>query len=135
MLSRYDVNQDGKVTAEEFKGPRQIFARADQNGDGTVTRDEFQAAMPKQRGDKPRPGLVIVQGGGWRSGDKRGGQWRSLPLEYAAKGYVAVSVNYRLTDEAPFPACVENVKCAVRWLRANAQKYNVDPQRIKAACS
>jgi acetyl esterase/lipase len=45
---------------------------------------------------------------------------------------VAVSLNYRLTDEAPFPACVEDVKCAVRWLRANAAKYNVDPQRIGA---
>lgn len=89
-------------------------------------------AMPKVRGDESRPGLVIVHGGGWRSGDKGGGQWRSLPLEYAAKGYVAVSVNYRLTDEAPFPACVEDVKCAVRWLRANAEKYNVDPKRIGA---
>jgi len=89
-------------------------------------------AMPKGPRGEPRPALVIVHGGGWRSGDKGGGQWRSLPLQYATKGYVCISVNYRLTDEAPFPACVEDVKCAVRWLRANAEKYNVDPERIGA---
>jgi endo-1,4-beta-xylanase len=79
-----------------------------------------------------RPGLVIVHGGGWRGGDKGGGQWRSIPLQYAAKGYVCISVNYRLTDEVPFPACVEDVKCAVRWLRAHADQYGLDPARIGA---
>jgi len=87
-------------------------------------------AVPKKPGHAPRPAIVFVHGGGWRSGDTRVGQWRALPLTYAAKGYVCISVNYRLTDEAPFPACVEDVKCAVRWLRANAQKYQVDPKRI-----
>ena len=89
-------------------------------------------ACPEARGKTRRPGLVIVHGGGWRGGDKGGGQWRSIPLQYAAKGYVCISVNYRLTDEAPFPACVEDVKCAVRWLRANANKYGLDPSRIGA---
>jgi acetyl esterase len=89
-------------------------------------------AMPEGRGDKLRPAIVFVHGGGWRGGDKGGGQWRSLPLHYASKGYVCISVNYRLTDTAPFPACVEDVKCAVRWLRANAKEYNVDPRRIGA---
>ena len=89
-------------------------------------------AIPKERGETPRPAVVFVHGGGWRSGDKGGGQWRSLPLRFAAQGYVCISLNYRLTDEAPFPACVEDVKCAVRWLRANAEKYNVDPKRIGA---
>lgn len=89
-------------------------------------------AMPKDPDSQPRPALVFVHGGGWRSGDKSGGQWRNLPLEYASKGYVCISVNYRLTDEAVFPACVEDVKCAVRWLRSNAKKYNVDPKRLGA---
>jgi acetyl esterase/lipase len=93
---------------------------------------KLDLAMPRERGDAPRPALVIVHGGGWRGGDKGGGVWRTLPLQYAAKGYVCISLNYRLTDEAPFPACVEDVKCAVRWLRANAKKYHVDPNRIGA---
>jgi acetyl esterase/lipase len=53
-------------------------------------------------------------------------------LTYALKGYVTMSVEYRLTQEAPFPACIEDVKCAVRWLRANADKYRVNPDQIGA---
>jgi acetyl esterase/lipase len=85
---------------------------------------------PEKNGDSPRPAIVFVHGGGWRSGDKRRGYFINGALEYAQKGYVCVSVNYRLTGEAQFPACIEDVKCAVRWLRANAKKYNVDPERI-----
>ncbi|MHC4463099.1 MAG: ankyrin repeat domain-containing protein [Planctomycetota bacterium] len=89
-------------------------------------------AYPEAKSKSRHPGLVIVHGGGWRGGDKAGPQWRSIPLQYAAKGYVCISVNYRLTDEAPFPACVEDVKCAVRWLRAHADRYGLDPSRIGA---
>lgn len=87
-------------------------------------------AMSEERGEKPGPAIVFVHGGGWRSGDKRSGNFGRLPLEYAEKGYVCISVNYRLTGEAPFPACIEDVKCAVRWLRAHAKEYDVDPKRI-----
>jgi acetyl esterase/lipase len=87
-------------------------------------------AMPAERGAKPRPGLVFVHGGGWSRGDKRINQWWQYPVEYAGNGYVAISVNYRLTGEAPVPACIEDVKCAVRWFRAHAADYNVDPNRI-----
>lgn len=85
---------------------------------------------PQKDSDSPRPAIVFVHGGGWRSGDKRRGYFINGAMEYAQKGYVCVSVNYRLTGEAPFPACIEDVKCAVRWLRANAKKYNIDPKRI-----
>jgi len=86
--------------------------------------------MPKVKGDKKRPALVFVHGGGWRNGDKRRGFFHSGAIEFAKKGYVCINVNYRLTNEAPFPACVEDVKCTVRWLRAHAEKYNIDPNRI-----
>jgi dienelactone hydrolase len=52
--------------------------------------------------------------------------------DYAKKGYVTVNIDYRLTGESPFPACIEDVKCAVRWLRAHAEEYNIDPARIGA---
>lgn len=88
--------------------------------------------LPKEKSDQPRPGIVFIHGGGWRSGDKGSGFWRSMPLKYASKGYVCISVNYRLTGDAPFPACIEDCKCAVRWFRANATKFNLDPNRIGA---
>lgn len=160
FFNRIDTNSDGAITKDELKtlaermrgqrrqaGQRQ---RPQQNtppvtetpDDVTLLTDltyrdgnakwKLDLAMPKDHEEEIRPAIVFVHGGGWRSGDKGGGQWRSLPLEYAQKGYVCISVNYRLTDEAPFPACVEDVKCAVRWLRANAKKYSVDPKRIGA---
>ncbi len=86
--------------------------------------------LPDGTPSKPRPAIVFVHGGGWRGGDKSG--FTQMALPYARNGYVAISVTYRLSQEAPFPAAVEDVKCAVRWLRANAAKYSVDPKRIGA---
>jgi acetyl esterase/lipase len=88
--------------------------------------------LPKQQSDSLRPGVVFIHGGGWRSGDKGGKQWRSMPLTYASKGYVCISINYRLSGDAPFPASIEDCKCAVRWFRANAKEFNLDPNRIGA---
>lgn len=87
---------------------------------------------PKAKTDKPRPGIVFVHGGGWRSGDKRAGTFLNGAIEYAQRGYVTITINYRLTGEAPFPASIEDVKCAVRWFRAHAKEYNLDPDRIGA---
>lgn len=91
---------------------------------------QLDLAMPTQTSDKPRPAIIYIHGGGWTKGDKRG-QGIETVLNYATKGFVSLSVNYRL--DADKKACVEDVKCATRWLRANAEKYNVDPERIGAA--
>jgi acetyl esterase/lipase len=87
-------------------------------------------AMPANFGGKQRPAIVIVHGGGWAAGSKSDRVYQNMMMAYAQKGYVTINVNYRLTGEAPFPACIEDVKCAVRWLRAHAKQYNVDPDRI-----
>ncbi|MEM8955503.1 MAG: alpha/beta hydrolase [Verrucomicrobiota bacterium] len=95
-------------------------------------RWKLDLAMPSEKSDSPRPAIVFVHGGGWRNGDKRKSNFLDPALEYAAKGYVTITVNYRLTGTDPFPACIEDVKNAVRWLRAHADEYNVDPDRIGA---
>jgi acetyl esterase/lipase len=88
----------------------------------------------------PVPCIVCVHGGGWRTGSRQdlskpmpqlGGK-KSLIELVASKGYVSVSISYRLSAEAKFPAQIEDCKAAVRWLRANAKKYNIDPDRIGA---
>jgi acetyl esterase/lipase len=83
------------------------------------------------------PGIVYIHGGGWSGGNRS--IYRNDIQEAAKRGYVAVTVEYRLTDpdkqgkaKNPFPAQIEDSKCAVRWLRANAEKYHVDPNRIGA---
>ena len=91
---------------------------------------QLDLVRPKAVSDGLRPGIVFIHGGGWRSGDKRKGVFLSGAIEYAQRGYVCITVNYRLVDEARFPACVEDVKTAVRWFRAHAEKYQLDPTRI-----
>lgn len=77
------------------------------------------------------PALIMIHGGGWRSGDKS----MQIPLAQliAAKGFVCIPVEYQLSLEARYPAAVHNIKSAIRWVRANARKYNIDPDRIAVA--
>ena len=133
------------VWAQQTKAPRDLTAdqvRARLPGgirylpdiayDNRAEAQKLDLYLPAKGGSGSRPAIVFVHGGGWRNGDKRRAQWWRMPAEYAREGYVAVSVNYRLAGEAPFPAQIEDVKCAVRWLRAHATEYAVDDERIGA---
>ena len=94
---------------------------------------KLDLAMPEAKGARPRPALIMVHGGAWRNGDKRAPAFIGAALEFAARGYVCVTVNYRLLGEAATIAdCIADVKCAVRWLRAHAEEYHVDPTRFGA---
>ena len=75
---------------------------------------------------------MYVHGGGWSSGDKAQGAGALEIPSLQGAGFLVVSVNYRLAPEYPFPAMIEDVKCAVRFLRANAEHFNLDPNRIGA---
>ena len=95
--------------------------------------DLYLPEPEKSANQSLRPGMVFVHGGGWKNGSKDGGVWSALPAAYAAKGYVCISVNYRLTpDGGGFPQCVHDVKNAVRWFRASAEEFRLDPNRIGA---
>jgi acetyl esterase/lipase len=84
-----------------------------------------EIAYPK-KATKPLPVIIYIHGGGWFSGDLHQGD----PVGIARNGYFGVSIEYRLSDAAKWPAQIQDCKCAVRWLRANAAKFNVDPDRI-----
>lgn len=86
-------------------------------------------ALPKDL-DAPAPAIVCIHGGGWAAGDKK--MFDGLIRDLAEEGYVAVTVGYRFAPKHPFPAQVEDCKCAVRWLRAHADELKIDPQRIGA---
>jgi len=76
------------------------------------------------------PALVLVHGGGWVGGGRE--DYRTFMEYFTREGIVCISVDYRLAPKDRFPAQLEDVKCAVRWLRANAARYHVDPNRIGA---
>jgi acetyl esterase/lipase len=88
---------------------------------------QLDLARPKS-GEGPFPAVVCIHGGGFRAGSRKG--YDALCLKLAARGYVAVTVSYRLAPKYQFPAAVHDTKAAVRWLRANAAKYHIDPERI-----
>jgi acetyl esterase/lipase len=82
-------------------------------------------------GSGPFPVIVAIHGGAFLMGDKADGQLTPM-LAGLDRGYAVVSMNYRLSSEAKFPAQVNDVKAAIRWIRANASKYNLDPNKIVA---
>lgn len=109
----------------------------------TVTKDiayregnseswKLDLAVPQTSIEGLRPALVVIHGGGWGAGSKSVDVYQKMMIDYAQKGYVVINVEYRLTGEAPFPACIEDVKCAVRWLKAHSKELQVDPDRIGA---
>ncbi len=73
---------------------------------------------------------VYVHGGGWQNGDKNSGAGAMAVGELVKRGYLVASVNYRLAPQYKFPAQIEDVKCAIRFLRAHAKEYNLDSKRI-----
>jgi acetyl esterase/lipase len=93
---------------------------------GGHERQKLDLYLPKS--EKKLPVIIWIHGGAWLAGSKADG----VPLDYVADGYAVASINYRLSQDAVFPAQIQDCKAAVRSLRANAQKYNLDPNRFGA---
>lgn len=83
------------------------------------------------QGKGPFPGVVFIHGGGWIGGPTL--QFRRQAAYLASKGFVASTIEYRLSGEAPYPAAVYDCKAAVRWMRANARKFKINPPKIAVA--
>jgi len=90
--------------------------------------------LPAQAPPGPRPVILFVHGGSWNAGhSKAAASLEDLPAalaQIAGQGYVTVSINYRLSGEAPFPAAIQDLKAAIRFLKAGAAEYNIDPGKI-----
>ena len=111
---------DNPAVREE---PDLVFGKG---GDADLKLD---LAMPAD-GEGPFPAVVCIHGGGWVAGDRT--KMNQTIRVLAKRGYVAVSPDYRLAPHDPFPAQIEDCKAAVRWLRANARQYKIDPDHIGA---
>jgi acetyl esterase/lipase len=77
-------------------------------------------------GDGPFPVILFLHSGAWVTGDRFGGP----AIRQAARGYAVASIDYRLAPQATWPAQIEDCKAAVRWLRANAARFHLDPDRV-----
>ena len=137
-----DSNADGSISKTEFesiaatllgKAPAQPVDKAglknlDYSGEGDP-RQTLDVYLPNKPSNKKLPLVVYIHGGGWMSGSKE--QGKSISELITSTGqYVAASINYRLTQQAFWPAQIFDCKAAIRYLRANATKFGIDPERI-----
>ena len=106
--------------------PTGIVAERDVNYAGAIGRSQTLDIFYPAKADAPAPLIIWVHGGGWSGGDKRD----NPALGMLKLGYAVASLNYRFSQEAIYPAQIQDCKGAIRWLRANAQKYNINPKRF-----
>ena len=150
IFNRVDINKDGLLSESEFLSTRQKMRRAQgsQQATGrdlkktldgvTIHRDleyavvdgeslQLDIYLPEETEAEP-PLIVWIHGGGWRSGDKA--QMNAAILRLSEEGYAVASINYRLDDAIIHPKNIHDCKGAVRWLRAHADEYGYDSDRI-----
>jgi acetyl esterase/lipase len=109
--------------------PDQVYGTAGGAGQsGTAGRPLTMHLYARADSNERQPGVVFIHGGGFIEG------FPEMMIAYAAalaaRGYVTASIDYRLAGEAPWPAALEDSKCAVRWMRANADRIGLDPDRL-----
>jgi acetyl esterase/lipase len=117
------VNNASVTIPDDVNLERDVVFNADDSRPLTLHLLRSQTASTK-----PQPVIVYIFGGAFRMGSKDSGIAALIP--FVQRGYVCVSIEYRYSSEALFPAQLEDVKCAIRFLRANAERFGVDPERI-----
>ena len=146
-FKRIDTNGDGGISLQEHlafltgrKGPAKpnaqgvsaaIDFRPDQAyADNDNPRQKLDLYLPTKRSsDKPLPVILFIHGGGWKGGDRSAGN-RQLEPFVVSGDYAGVSVGYRLTNEAQWPAQIFDCKAAIRWIRGHAKELNLDSDHI-----
>ncbi|MCX2680008.1 alpha/beta hydrolase [Galbibacter sp. EGI 63066] len=112
-----------ELVSEEIKAKEDVTYR--KVNSVTLKADVYRPSKKRRGG---YPAVILVHGGGWASGSKE--NERVMAQHLAQNGYVGVSVAYRLSEVAKYPAAVQDIKASIRWLRKNARKYNIDADRI-----
>ncbi|WP_158545359.1 alpha/beta fold hydrolase [Bremerella cremea] len=150
LFDQIDTNSDGSVSKQEFAAfesrRRALQAQGEgQTGDmvegvkvtrnipyadQNLPRQKLDIAIPeKSATDKPLPVIVLIHGGGWQGGTHGPFLNRAIPLVRSGE-FAAVSLGYRLTDQASWPVQIHDCQAGLRWVKANAEKYHWDPERI-----
>ncbi len=119
-----------RLIAQEVKTENDVvYTETPDPASGKILQTKLDLYRPDNSPGK-HPTVLLIHGGGWIFGDK--GQYKSLAQELAKAGYVAVSLNYRLSPKFHFPAALDDVQRAVRWVRAHADQYGIDPDNLGA---
>ncbi|OYV03349.1 MAG: carboxylesterase, partial [Verrucomicrobiales bacterium VVV1] len=143
-FDRVDANHDGGISREEHlavvgnrnsTGPAPLaegieVLRDLAYADTDNPRQKLDLYLPKARKPgTPLPIIVFIHGGGWQGGDKASGQG-NLSRFIQSGDYAGISIGYRLTNEAQWPAQIHDCKAAIRWIKAHAKEHGLDPGKI-----
>ncbi len=144
QFERWDRNSDGFLEAAELEEIRPQRPASPQRGpvlpatvegvwdipyaDSQEPRQRLDLLLPRERKGK-LPIIAAIHGGGWIGGDKRAVVGRMATFAATGK-YAVASIGYRLSSQATWPAQIHDCKAAIRWIRANAEQYGLDPDRI-----
>ena len=139
---RFDADKDGALNHKEalaaIKASRNPYARLPDRievrrnlayAETDNPRQTLDLFLPRVHSTNPLPLIVFIHGGGWRKGSKESGSSRLVPF-VASGDYIGASINYRLTNEAQWPAQIHDCKAAIRWLRGNAGALGIDADKI-----
>ena len=119
---------DGRTEPGNIKVPSDVVYEVRNYRDSIPERaGQVGIAYPKYN-QEILPMIIFIHGGGWKKGDKDQVAWMSIA--YAQRGYVTATISYRLTGESPYPAAIEDVKEAIRYMKSIAGEINVDINKI-----
>ena len=96
---------------------------------GTASGESLKLDVRIPDGAGPFPAVILVHGGGWMNGDKATNP-KPLFNPLTKAGFAWFSINYRLAPKYRYPACVNDVETAIKWVKAHAKEYNIDPARL-----
>src|SRR5262245_53951430 len=117
------------ASKKEFRLPEGVELLRDvEYGKGGKRALRLHILRPKKAPKDTMPVLVWIHGGGWMAGSRDTGI--GILALFVGRGYICASIEYRFSSEAVFPAQIHDCKCAIRFLRAKAKEYNLDPDRI-----
>lgn len=124
-----EVAPDARRFRAKDKVPPGVVAHTDlvfgRGGGRPLLLDLYAPAAKAPNGS---PGVILIHGGGWAGGNRRA--FQAMAQQLAKRGFAAATIEYRLSGEARFPAAVEDCKAAVRWMRANAARHDINPDAI-----
>jgi len=128
LPSVWSQKTKGRSKVREIRVPEGLSYDVMQYRKGDFPRAGQMAIAYKDDGQAKKPVVVFIHGGGWANGDKDNVAYQIFQV--AQKGFVGVSVSYRLISEAPFPTCIEDVKQAIRFLKSKEDVLPIDVERI-----
>jgi acetyl esterase/lipase len=147
-FDRADADKDGGISKAEHiaaltrmagqankAGARQIPADIEAfldlpYADTENARQKLDLYLPKTRkSEKPLPVIAFIHGGGWKGGDKASGLGNISRFVQSGE-YAGISIGYRLTDQAQWPAQIHDCKAAIRWIKAHAKEHGLDAEKI-----